>query len=320
MSYIGYFHFDAAPFPVSGEPGYFFENRRQTAVLEDVLSRVRVVPGVYVVTGGPGVGKTVLLRRIWRELSNNDAAVFVSATDRTDLLRAIADVLAPDSRRKAAPDVFPMIERFHKRGQNVVLLVDDAESLSAAARVSLASLVSAVPYLRVVMAGSARLKKMVRDRKLPAFRERLVGSYRVRHLPFMAAVRYVTSISIAALSLSQYRKVVPLVPAFAIAFAANRNMRTINMVATYALEDAEKNGRPRVGLSNVLHAVRANWGAAKDSIYQKFRKIFISLLVLLSLYFAVKIAVDRSELIKAMEVMQSIEEQERSFEDMTLEM
>ncbi|MDR2099143.1 MAG: ATP-binding protein [Rickettsiales bacterium] len=318
MSYVNYFHFDAPPFPAAGPNNYFFGERRRMAAASDIVARIRVSPGIYAVIGSAGVGKTVLLKSVWRELRNNDWTVFISASERTDILRAMADVLMPDSRRKTTPDVFPALEKVYRKGQNVVVLIDDADGLSAAAKVCLASLISAVPYIRVVLSGGRGLKKLLADRKFPAMRGRMVAVYRIRHLPYFSAVRYINDISVAALSLSQYKKVIPVSSALAIAFAANRSMRSINVIATAAIEDAWRSGVRRVGLGSVLRAVRAHWGIARENIYQKFKKIFAYLLALLSLYYVVKIFADRKELIQAIEVRQSIEEQEKSFEGMTL--
>ncbi|MDR1476677.1 MAG: AAA family ATPase [Rickettsiales bacterium] len=313
MSALSHFHFDRDPFPTNGENNYFYENRRQTRIIADIAEASRANAGVWAITGGDGAGKTTVLKRIAQEVGNNDFAAMLSAGGRFDLMRETAVRLGLDGRRKMdVSDILNGLDKLYRRGRNIMLIIDDAHEMTEHQAAALAALASSLPFIRIVLAGAPAMpKKLFGNKNLPQLKERLVGKYRLRPLSFFQGIGYVSRLATDALSLAQYRKAIGFVPAMWISFAANRNMRAMNLVATRAIEDAYSEGLGHVRARNVFHAIRREFPAARENIYIKFQEIFIGLVLLFCAYFIAKMAIDRHSLIEEIEVHKSLSEQEK---------
>ena len=313
MSALSHFHFDRDPFPVAGPNNYTYENRRQTAALEDMSAMMRAHPGLYILTGAEGTGKSTVLKRLLNQLGNNDFAVLVQAgAGRCDIMRELAEALGLAGRKRIeAGDVLWGLDKLHRRGINIILMVDDAEEMPEAQRAALASLAASLGFMRILLSGGAGLGRMLKGKAMAPLKGRIARRHRLKPLSFPQAIAYINSIGIDALSLSQYKKAIGIWPGMLISFAANRNMKNINLVATRAIEDAYREGLGAVRARNVLHAVRANFAAVRENIYLKFQKIFLWLVALLCVAYTGKMIADRSQLIDEIEVHKSLEEQEK---------
>lgn len=313
MSYLEHFHFDKEPFSVHSF-NYIYDNKGQFKVINEISETVRFNSGIYTIIGAEGVGKTFVLKQIQKKLSHNDLVVFISATDKTDILRSISEQLSLQSKKQNVDDVFQLISKFHKKGQNIILIIDNMQELDKSQIRNLTSLMEVVSYLKVIVSGNKQLRKILKNRNYPILKEKKVKSYKISHFSFISAINYINSISVDALSLSQYKKVIGFVPRAVISFISNRNTSHINFITSEIIKDAYANNQKNVRLKNVYNVAKNNFDIVMENIYFKFQKIFLFILILLSLYYCFKLFNDRQYLIQKIEVEKSIDEQEKSFE------
>ncbi|MBD5404940.1 ATP-binding protein [bacterium] len=313
MSYLDYFHFDKEPFPAHSF-NYIYDNKKQFKIINEISETVRFNSGIYTIIGMEGVGKTFILGQIQKNLSNNDLVVFISVTEKTDILKAIAEQLSFVSKKQNIDDVFQIISKLHKKGQNIILLIDDMQDLDKSQIRNLVSLMEVVKYLKVVATGNKSLKKILRNKNYYIFREKHVKNYKISRPSFISATKYIKSISVDALSLSQYKNVIGFLPRMLIAFISNKNNDIINKITTDVIKDAYQEKSENVKIKNVYNVAKKNVDIVMENLYFKFQKVFLFILVILSIYYCFRLFADRQHLIQKIEVERSINEQEKSFE------
>ena len=313
MSYLDYFHFDKEPFPAHSF-NYIYDNKKQFKIINEISETVRFNSGIYTIIGMEGVGKTFILGQIQKNLSNNDLVVFISATEKTDILKAIAEQLSFVSKKQNIDDVFQIISKLHKKGQNIILLIDDMQDLDKSQIRNLVSLMEVVKYLKVVVTGNNSLKKILRNRNYSIFKEKYVKNYKISRPSFISAMKYIKSISVDALSLSQYKNVIGFLPRMLIAFISNKNNDIINKITSDVIKDAYQEKSENVKIKHVYNVAKKNIDIVMENLYLKFQKIFLFILVILSIYYCFRLFADRQHLIQKIEVERSINEQEKNFE------
>ena len=315
MSYLEHFHFDKEPFPLHSF-NYIYENKKQFSIISEISDSIRFNNGIYTITGGSGVGKTFVLKQIQQRLQNNDVVVFINANDKTDILKAVSEQLmqSGSSKKQSQDDVFQLISKIHKKGQNIILIIDDMQELDKSQIINLSSFLEVVGYLKVIASGNKQLKKILRNKNYSVFKEKKVKNYHLSHLSFINAVKYINTIAVDALSLSQYKKVITIIPRMSIALISNHDINHINLITTEAIKDSYKNQQLRVEVKNIYNVMKQNGDIVKENIYFKFQKVFLYILIILCCYFCFKLISGRHHLIQKIEVEKSIDEQEKSFE------
>lgn len=314
MTYLDYFHFDKEPFPTTTFNNYIYENKRQFKIIDDIVNSIRFNSGIYSIIGSEGVGKTFVLRQIQQNLKNNDIVVFISANENLDILKTINDQITFASKKQNVEDVFQIISKYHKKGQNIIFLIDNMQNLDKKQITNLTALIDVLPYLKIVATGDKSLKKLFNNKKYKILKTKMVKQYKLSYLSFTKAMKYINSISVDALSLSQYKKVIGFLPRAFISYISNRNIKNINFITTEAIKKAYENKNKVVKIKDVYDVAKTNFHIVKENIYLKFQKIFFWILVVLSMYFCFKLFADRNYLLQKMEVEKSLDKQEKSFE------
>lgn len=315
MSYLEHFHFDKEPFPTHSF-NYIYENKKQFSIISEISDSIRFNPGIYTITGGNGVGKTFILKQIKQKLQHNDSVVFISANEKTDILKAVSEQLMPlnTTKRQNQDDVFQLISKLHKKGYNIILIIDDMQELDKSQIRNLVSLMEVIEYLKVIASGNKQLKKILKNRNYPVFKSKKIKNYHLSHFSFINSVKYINSVSVDALSLSQYKKVIKIIPRMFISFISNHDINHINHITTEAIKDSYKNQQANVEIKNIYRIAKQNSDIVKENLYFKFQKIFLYILIILCAYFCFKLISGRQHLIQKIEVEKSLDEQEKSFE------
>ena len=124
-------------------------------------------------------------------------------------------------------------------------------------------------------------------------------------------MKYISYMEKNALALSQYKKVFSKFAVFVIAIISNRNIRHINLISEKALVSAFNRKSKIVQIKDVFNVMREHLDIVKYNVYHKVQKLFFYMLLLFSIYYVVKIVVDRYSLINHMEAQKSIRIQEK---------
>ncbi|ADJ28411.1 ATPase [Nitrosococcus watsonii C-113] len=134
--YTDYFGLTGHPFRLVPDPHYFFPAPFHKAVskclLEGLISPLRIA----VVSGPPGVGKTLLLTRFMEQLGKNYPVIFIQNPklgfeELLALIQSKFNIIVKDesvAARLSALDSFE--ENISQIGKRAVILVDEADSIS----------------------------------------------------------------------------------------------------------------------------------------------------------------------------------------------
>ena len=229
MNYLDYFHFDNYPFPTDNTYNYFYRRNKVLKIANDIANTCRFYSGVYVITGSEGCGKTVLLQKFVDTVKNNDAVFEIRANNNTDILKVLAENLDV-KEAKNIENIFHSLNLIYEKGKNIIIVIDDAQNLSKEQLINLNALIDTVSYLRVVVCGNTKLKKIISGKIFHELRERIVKKYKLCHLSFFEGMKYISNISTSALALSQYKKVISFPALILLSFVSNRNIHNINKI------------------------------------------------------------------------------------------
>ena len=143
--YPGHFGFSEQPFADSSVTDFFYEGANRGATLDAliyVLTHGEGVEGIIQVIGADGSGKTTLCRSLIKRLPAQMQAVYLAKPDfsREEFLHSIMNELNPGGTESATTavratvaieDLQRTLTEKHANGGQVVLLVDEAHTLSA---------------------------------------------------------------------------------------------------------------------------------------------------------------------------------------------
>lgn len=314
MTYLEHFHFDNIPFPTDDSFSYLYPRKKHLKIISEITNGCRFYNGVFLITGNKGVGKSVLINLIINTIKNNEVVVFIKANEKSNIIKSIAEQIGAENH-KNIESVFAKLQNLYCEGKNTILVIDDAHNLTTEQLVNLFSLIKVIPSLKVILSGRNSIKKNLKSKSLTGFKKYILKTYKIRHLSFIEGMKYVLYISNSALALSQYKKVISWPALILLSFVSNRNIHNINYIATDSFKNAFNERKNKVCFKDVYNASKNNFDFVKENLYLKFQKIFFYLVLLLSIYFVVKIVVDRYDLIINMKATKSIRIQEREIQN-----
>ena len=314
MNYLEFFHFDNHPFTNDGKMNYFYPKKSFLSIVDELIKLCRFESGIFTIVGNNGVGKTVILNKVLDALNNNDFTISVNADERTEMLKVIANKVDIDYRNIS--DILIKLSNIYADGKNVVIAIDNAENLSKDEYISLNSLIQVLPNLKVILCGKKTLYKKLNQTAIKTIKKHILKKFKVRHFKIFSTMKYISYIEKNALALSQYKKVFSFPAKFLISVITNRDINHINFIAEKSLINAFSRKKNKVCVKDVLKALKENFDVIKDNVYYKLQKILFYILLILSVYYAVKIIVDRNDLINHIEAQESIRQQEKELRDL----
>src|SRR5947207_828555 len=187
-----HFGFREIPFGVTPDPRFFYSNPVYVKALAALVYGIKAKKGFMLLTGEVGTGKTILLRKLMRNLEATVQFVFVSASHLTShaLVELMVQDLGLTSKEKPGSE---MIHEVHgyllqqlKNGHTVALLIDDAQNLSDRALESLCSLSNLETdnekLLQIVLVGQPELMTILSKFSLRQIKQRIAIQHRLSGL------------------------------------------------------------------------------------------------------------------------------------------
>ena len=265
--YAKFFGLQADPFSIAPDPRYLFMSERHRDALAHLLYGLRGGGGFVLLTGEIGAGKTTVCRCFLEQIPSNCnvAYIFNPKLTVTELLKTVCDEFHVEHGVKGGEGetvkqyVDPLNEfllRTHAAGQNNVLIIDEAQNLSAEVLEQLRLLTNLETnerkLLQIILIGQPELRAMLARPELEQLAQRVIARFHLEALSEKETAQYVrhrlgvagfggaTPFDAAALKrIHQLARGVP---------------RRINLLCDRALLGAYSQGRKRVDLQTLAQA------------------------------------------------------------------
>jgi general secretion pathway protein A len=273
--YAPFFGLKQAPFSIAPDPRYLFMSERHREALAHLLYGVQGGGGFVLLTGEIGAGKTTVCRCFLEQIPRhcNVAYIFNPKLTALELLQSICHefgiaVPAPAVGVASVKDHVDALNTFllrtHSVGQNNVLIIDEAQNLSAEVLEQLRLLTnletSERKLLQIVLIGQPELRGMVARPELEQLGQRVIARYHLDALSERETVQYVAH----RLSVAGLRSVLPFDgPALRRIHQVARGVpRRINLLCDRALLGAYSRGKQRVDKDIIDQAALEVFGPA----------------------------------------------------------
>jgi general secretion pathway protein A len=191
--YAAYFGLKHEPFSIAPDPRYLFMSERHREALAHLLYGVKGGGGGFVLlTGEIGAGKTTVCRCLLEQIPKrcNVAYIFNPKLTALELLKTVCDEfhVPVEHQGPGTPtvkDYLDPLNRFlletHAVGQNNVLIIDEAQNLSAGTLEQLRLLTNLETnerkLLQIVLIGQPELRTMLQSGELEQVAQRVIARY-----------------------------------------------------------------------------------------------------------------------------------------------
>jgi general secretion pathway protein A len=192
--YREYYCFSEDPFDLRPDPKFLYMARSHWEVFSAMMSGVKEKKGIIVITGQVGIGKTILIYALLKDLSEGikTAFIFNPNLDFKSMLETILHELGVPLKEREK-DIRFLLSRFRTylnqrstQGESVTVIIDEAQSLDAEVLESLCRLsdpeTAAAKSLQILLVGHPELGRMVNSKKLEATNRKIGVSAQIKPL------------------------------------------------------------------------------------------------------------------------------------------
>jgi general secretion pathway protein A len=191
--YTEFFGLNEKPFAITPDPRYLYMSARHTDALAHLLYGISESGGFIQLTGEVGTGKTTLIRSVLERLPEKAEIALILSPQLTTLefLATIVQELhcaAPAERTvKAHIDVLnARLMEAHAEGRRVVLIVDEAQTLSPELLEQVRLLTnletSKQKLLQIILIGQPELRELLDRPEMRQIAQRITGRYHLEPL------------------------------------------------------------------------------------------------------------------------------------------
>jgi general secretion pathway protein A len=204
--YAAFFGLTQPPFSIAPDPRLLFMSERHREALAHLLYGLGGGGGFVLLTGEIGAGKTTVCRCFLEQIPSNCniAYIFNPKLTAVELLQSICEefhVTVPQ-RYQLPPTVKDYIDplntfllQAHGAGQNNVLIIDEAQNLSADVLEQLRLLTnletSERKLLQIILIGQPELRTMLQRPELEQLAERVIARYHLGALSQIETAQYI---------------------------------------------------------------------------------------------------------------------------------
>ncbi|WP_148862623.1 ExeA family protein [Marinobacter fonticola] len=262
--YYEFFGFREPPFSIAPDPRYLYLSERHKEALAHLMYGVQGQGGFIVITGEVGTGKTTVCRCFIENVPENvDIALVLNPRlSARELLSSICDELG--IRHPSGSTIKRLIDQInhhlleaHANGRHQVLIIDEAQNLSADVLEQLRLLTNLETaekkLLQVVLLGQPELQEILDTRQLRQLSQRITARYHLdaisrEELP--AYLRY-------RLSVAGQRSEFFTSSGLSLLYRLSGGIpRVINLICDRALLGAYSEGTHEVSRQNIAQAAK----------------------------------------------------------------
>ncbi|MBZ0070904.1 MAG: AAA family ATPase [Gammaproteobacteria bacterium] len=192
--YCRHFGLDAKPFSITPDPRFLFLSERHREALAHLLYGVGEGGGFVQLTGEVGTGKTTLCRALLEQLPQSvDIALILNPKlSGLELVAAVCDELKVDyprdtqSLKVLVDHLNEHLLRAHAAGRRTVLVIDEAQNLSAEVLEQIRLLTNLetaqAKLLQIILIGQPELQALLARNELRQLAQRITARYHLGSL------------------------------------------------------------------------------------------------------------------------------------------
>ncbi|MDX1776658.1 MAG: AAA family ATPase, partial [Desulfobulbales bacterium] len=269
MSYEEFFHLKDAPFRLTPDPDYFFPSGGHKEALDTMVYSIRSGEGFVMITGTPGVGKTLLVRKLLRELGDkvNLGLVLNPTISPRELLAVILDDLGISTMEESQNISKEMLLRSFRDyllaksalGMKTIIIIDEAQNLPKDTLEELRMLSNLESdkekLLQIILVGQLELEERLQYKDMKQLAQRITIRYRLKPLApeeTGAYVRHRLEVAGDAMSVRFMPRVMARIHELSSGIP-----RRINLICERALMAAYVDGEKSVSRKHLVRAIRS---------------------------------------------------------------
>jgi general secretion pathway protein A len=270
--YASYFGLTERPFSLAPDPRYLYLSDAHREALAHLLYGLGEGGSFVQLTGEVGTGKTTVCRALLEQLPPDVdvAMIFNPRLTSVELLAVVCDELriaypAGTTSLKVMVDALSQaLLDAHARGRRTVLIIDEAQNLSARVLEEIRLLTNLETtkekLLQVILIGQPELAELLARRNLRQLSQRVTARYHLRSFKEEESQRYVQH----RMEIAGQRQPIFTKQAIRAAHRLSRGIpRLLNTICDRALLGAYATGQPRVKEAVVRRAAKEVLGARR---------------------------------------------------------
>jgi general secretion pathway protein A len=200
--YAPFYNLVAEPFQLTPDHRFFFASSVHNQALAHLTYGLNQGEGFIVITGDIGAGKTTLVAHLLATLDSRKyvaAKVVTTQLDADDLLRAVVTAFGVKADLTSKADMLRQLEAFltfnHRSGKRCLLLIDEAQNLTASALEELRMLsnfqVGERAPLQSFILGQPQFRAVLNSPELEQLRQRIIANYHLGPLDVAETQSYI---------------------------------------------------------------------------------------------------------------------------------
>jgi len=268
--YLSFYGLKQAPFSIAPDPHYLYMSERHREALAHLLYGVGGGGGFVLLSGEIGAGKTTVCRCFLEQVpaNCNVAYIFNPKLSVPELLKTVCDEfgVAVGAGATSVKDYLDPLNAYllaqHSAGRNSVLIIDEAQNLTAEVLEQLRLLTnletSERKLLQIILIGQPELREMLARPELEQLAQRVIARFHLGALSPAETAQYIAHrLFVAGLAgaspfdakaLASIHRITRGVP------------RRINLLCDRALLGGYANGQSRVNAKLVTQAAQEVFG------------------------------------------------------------
>ncbi|HYS17848.1 MAG TPA: AAA family ATPase [Candidatus Binatia bacterium] len=271
--YAAYFGLTERPFSLAPDPRYLYLSEAHREALAHLLYGIGEGGSFVQLTGEVGTGKTTVCRALLEQLPPDVdvAMIFNPRLTSVELLAAVCDELrvqypsGTTSLKVLVDALSQALLDAHARGRRTVLIIDEAQNLSARVLEEVRLLTNlettTEKLLQVILIGQPELADLLSRRNLRQLSQRVTARYHLRPFSEDESQRYVQH----RMEVAGQRQSIFTRQAVRAAHRLSRGIpRLLNTICDRALLGAYATGQTRVKETIVRRAAREVLGARRN--------------------------------------------------------
>jgi len=275
--YMRFFGLKQQPFSLAPDPRYLYMSKRHREALAHLLYGVGGGGGFVLLSGEIGAGKTTVCRCFLEQIPKrcNVAYIFNPKLTVMELLKTICDEFhvpvpadAPGPTVKTYVDALNgFLLQTHAVGQNNVLIIDEAQMLSAEVLEQLRLLTNLETnerkLLQIVLIGQPELRTMLERPELEQLAQRVIARFHLNALSAKETEHYIRH----RLSVAGMTRAIPFDRAALLRIheIARGVPRRINLLCDRVMLGAYAHGRHSIDVAMIEKAAREVFGRTETT-------------------------------------------------------